>query len=156
MVLTAPLCNTPHKRDRLRKNVWLTNWSGWCPRFWWEGYKFEPRDLSAGRHTQVTLVNVERLWRHWLRRKFQRYLVGFINRSKFPRHTKDVKNGTCCYFVLRQAIRVKVGGMPWPWKGAAQTLYSGSLWQRRYNSESWLSTLSTGVSAHCPPWAFKY
>ena len=24
----------------------------------------------------------------------------------------------------------KWGGMPWPWKGAAHTLYSGSLWQK--------------------------
>ena len=30
-------------------------------------------------------------------------------------------------------------GMSQPQPGAAHTLYSGSLWQRRYNSTRWLS-----------------
>ena len=39
-----------------------------------------------------------------------RYLVGYINRFKFPGHTKDFKNGTYCHSVQHQTARVKVGG----------------------------------------------
>ena len=39
----------------------------------------------------------------------------------------DYKNGTYCHSVQYQTTRVKVGVMPWPEKGAAHTLYSGSL-----------------------------
>ena len=36
---------------------------------------------------------------------------GYINRFKFPGHTKDFKNGTYCHSVQRQTTRwrVKVG-----------------------------------------------
>ena len=39
-----------------------------------------------------------------------RYLEGYMNRFKFPGHTKDFKNGTYCHSVQCQTTRVKVGG----------------------------------------------